>query len=815
VAGYGSAGFSGDSGSATLAQHNLPSWSDFDASGDLYFSDSGNGRVRKISGGVISTVAGGGTGCVQQTNSVGDGCPATSASLNYPQGIGFDTAGNLYISDSGHARIRKVAGGTMSTVAGNGNWAYSGDGGPATSAEIAFPVGLVVDQAGTFYFADGNNCRVRSVSGGVITTVAGGNTCGSGGDGGLAVNAQIGNPTGVALSGGVLLFADANDGRIRSVTGGVISTVAGGGAGCAQQTNTAGDGCPPTSAQLAWPQGIALDSSGHLYISESTRTRKISAGIISTIAGNGYASFSGDGGPASNAQLGSIKGLASDGSGNLFVADSNNGRIRVISSGGTISTIAGGGTQGTSDGIVATNATLSNPTSVAVDSAGVVYVGDSGNRLVRKVAGGLINTVTTFAGAGTYPYPSGGGLATDSLNRLYVSDGGQGQIRMIGQGAVLSIAKTHAGSFQQGQGGATFTITITNSGPVNTAGGVTVFEMLPSGLSVVSMSGSGWTCPASGTTCSRSDALAPSASFPAITVTVNVDAHATSPQTNVVSVGGGGSATATATDPVVILPALGSRGDFNGDGHLDVIWQDSVTGFAQIWFLGGTQGATVIGAANLTASNPWRLVGVGDFNQDGRTDVVWQDPQTGAAQVWFLGGTQGNAVTGASTLSNGNAWRIMSIADFNGDGHPDCIWQDPVSGQAQIWFMGGPLGVTVTGAVNLTASNTWRIVGTGDFNLDGHPDVVWQDSVSGAAQVWYLGGAQGNIVVNAVNIAGSSAWRIASVGDFNLDGRVDLMWQDPVTGSSQIWYLGGALGTSIVGAVPFSGSNPWRIAAPH
>src|SRR5262249_45625572 len=152
------------------------------------------------------------------------------------------------------------------------------------------------------------------------------------------------------------------------------------------------------------------------------------------------------------------------------------------------------------------------------------------------------------------------------------------------------------------------------------------------------------------------------------------------------------------------------------DNKTDVIWQDQGSGFAQVWLLGGAQGVSVVGPANLTASNVWRIVGVGDFNRDGQPDVVWQDPVTGAAQVWFLGGPNGNVVTSAATISGGTSWRIMSVADFNGDNQPDVIWQDPVTGFAQIWFLGGPQGVTFIGAVNLTASNTWRIAGTADFN---------------------------------------------------------------------------------------------------
>lgn len=262
-------------------------------------------------------------------------------------------------------------------------------------------------------------------------------------------------------------------------------------------------------------------------------------------------------------------------------------------------------------------------------------------------------------------------------------------------------------------------------------------------------------------------------------------------------------------------PPFSAQPDFNGDGHQDILWQDPVTGLAQVWYLGGAQGTTLLGATNLTRSNSWRVVGLADFNGDGHPDAVWQDPESGSTQVWYLGGADGNAFLGAVGLSGPNSWRIMSVADFNGDGKPDVIWQDPVTGLAQIWLLGGQQGITLLSAVNLTSSNSWKIVGTGDFNLDGYPDVVWQDPATGTAQVWYLGGASGNVVMSAVNMTGATTWRIAGVGDYNNDGRPDLIWQDPASGVSQMWFLGGVEGTTTLSSAVISGPNTWRIQGPR
>lgn len=258
--------------------------------------------------------------------------------------------------------------------------------------------------------------------------------------------------------------------------------------------------------------------------------------------------------------------------------------------------------------------------------------------------------------------------------------------------------------------------------------------------------------------------------------------------------------------------------DFNGGTGPDVIWEDPRSGWAQIWYLGGTQGVTLTGAANLTQANPWHIVGVADFDGNGTPDVVWQDPVSGAVQVWYLGGAGGNLPTGAANISNGNPWRVVSVADFNQDGHPDLLWQDPVSGFAQIWYLGGPQGNTLLGAVNLDKSNPWRIVGCADFNGDGFPDVLWQDPKSGTVQIWYMGGtqagAQGSVLQSAVNLT-ANPWRVAAIADFNLDGHPDVVFEDPASGAAQVFFYTGAQGTTLAGTAVLTGPNPWYIAGPH
>jgi sugar lactone lactonase YvrE len=328
VSGTGTAGFSGDGGPATSAQLNEPHAVAVDSSGNRYIADTLNNRARKVDGsGAITTVAGTGT-----EGFSGDGGPATSAELGYPNGVAVDDAGNLYIADLSNNRVRKVDGsGTITTVAGTGAQDFSGDGGPATSAEIAGPNGVAVDDAGNVYIADTSNHRVRKVdASGTISTVAGTGSADFSGDGGPATSAKINSPSALALDDtGNLYIADQGNNRVRKVdSSGTITTVVGNGGG-----GFSGDGGPATSAELANPLGVEVDGSGNLYIGDfyNHRVRKVnSSGTITTVAGTGTAGFSGDGGPATSAEQNYPRGVAVDGSGNLFVADTGNQRVRKV-----------------------------------------------------------------------------------------------------------------------------------------------------------------------------------------------------------------------------------------------------------------------------------------------------------------------------------------------------------------------------------------------------------------------------------------------------------------------------------------------------
>ena len=308
-----------------------------DSSGNLYIADTGNNRIRKVSGGTLTTVAGNGAYAYG-----GDGSSAASAELANPEGLAVDSSGNIYIADSYNCRVRKVSNGVITTIAGSGGIGYSGDGGAAAGAAMYLPLAVAVDQNGIVYIADTGNFVIRKVAGGVISTVAGNPSQTALGDG-AATNASIDNVYGLAAdANGNLYLAQYYEGRVRKVSGGYIDTTAGNGLG-----GYAGDGVSAPAALMDYPTRAAVNSAGNLYIADTdnNRIRKVSGGVVATVAGNGTAGFSGDGGLATSASLNRPWGVAVDAAGNLYIADNNNQRVRKVS-GGLISTIAGNGRQG-------------------------------------------------------------------------------------------------------------------------------------------------------------------------------------------------------------------------------------------------------------------------------------------------------------------------------------------------------------------------------------------------------------------------------------------------------------------------------------
>lgn len=349
----------------------------------------------------------------------GDGGAAIDAHMYNPTAVYADNEGNIYISDWGNSRLRMVnSAGIISTIAGNGIYGYLGDGGPAISAELCGPMGIWVDASGNIYLADIGNQRIRIINtNGIITTIAGNGTLGFSGDGGLAVSAEFDDPAGI--SGdilGNLYVADEFNNRVRKISAnGIISTIAG-----SAICGYSGDGGQATQAELYYPSGVAVDSDGDIFIADESNNciRKVNTqNIISTIAGNGTPGFSGDGGPANLSELSNPAGIGIDNRGNLYITDGFNSRIREINTNGIISTIAGNGSAGYSGiGDSATLAELYNPISIMADTSGNLYFANQYNNYVQKLS--LIPPDASPPVITIYPNPNQG-IFTVQIQNFY------------------------------------------------------------------------------------------------------------------------------------------------------------------------------------------------------------------------------------------------------------------------------------------------------------------------------------------------------------------------------------------------------------
>lgn len=486
VAGSGIRGFDGDGGPAISARLFNPSGLAVDDAGDIYIADEGNDRIRKVANRIITTVAGGAS--ISDLKILAfDHIPAIGASLARPGGVAVDSQGTIYVADTDYNRVIAISSGIVTTIAGNGSGGFSGDGGPAISAELSYPTGVALDSVGNLYIADEGNSRIRKVSPlGTITTVVGTGAAGNSGDGGPAISAQLTSPHGVAFdSPGHMYIADI-DGGIRMVSAGIITTVlnefqaddpvgvtlnASGDLYVAEYapsqvvkfsggvlTTVAGGGEAPGSEGPAagiaidGPRGVAVDANGNVYIAVSADNIvvEVSNGVSKVVAGNGVSASGPDNVPARQSSVASPQAVALDSAGNLYIAERNGNAIRMVTPAGIITTVAGNHSQGFSgDGGPATSALLSHPDAVAVDNAGVLYIADTGNNRVRAVVNGVINTI---AGNGSSDYGDDNvaatsatvaapvGLALDAAGNLYVSEFDNDRVRRISNGIITTVA---------------------------------------------------------------------------------------------------------------------------------------------------------------------------------------------------------------------------------------------------------------------------------------------------------------------------------------------------------------------------------------
>lgn len=767
VAGNGNHGHGGDGGPATDATMMEPYGLALDAAGNLYISDWSAHVVRKVAtDGRISTVAGSGVAGYS-----GDGGGAASAQLNMPAGMSVDAAGNLYIADFGNHRIRRVTpGGTISTVAGNGQATSAGDGLPATQASIAYPYDVLVAPDGALIVTD-SHCYLRRVAGGVITRFAGDGSCEFHGDGGQALQAGIGAVEGLAFDANDnLYFADPELGRIRRVRTGtaIIETVAGYG-------TFAGDGGPAVDAILSRLRGIAVEPGGSIHVVDALYNRRIrtidsSQGIIATTAGTGdWNSFNTSGMPAIDSSLFLPNDLAFMHDGTLLVADRGINYVYAIDQTGFMVPFAGNGSSTASgDGGFATDAGM-DPNGVAVDAVGNVYIADITNHRVRKVTNGV---VTTVAGSGFAGFGGDGGPASAAtLNRpttltidadggLLIADNGNARIRKIGADGKIRTIAGNGGTAAGGDGGPATAASLEAVSGMAVAPDGSLYIATGSALRRVNGEG----------------VIQAIAGFVYGAMGVAFDAE-------------GALLVSTESGRVVRgEPEPRVRADFDGDRRSDVVWRNIATGANTIWLSANSASRqAVTGVTNLA----WRIDGIGDFDGDGKSDLFWRNHSNGKNVIWS-GGASSRAIAVPAVSTN---WEVVAAADFDGDGADDLFWRNTSTGANTVWRSADKARIMATLGVSNLA---WKVEGAGDFDSDGRADVLWRNDATGANTIWK--GADGRKQQRMTGVVNLS-WKIAGVGDFNGDRYADVLWRNAATGSNAIWKAGNSRTTQAVSGV--------------
>ena len=464
LAGTGDWGFAGEGGPAAAAQLHLPAGVALASNGDLYVADTGNHRVLRIDveSRAVQIVAG--------PSHVGfsvEGGPAKSPALMRPWGVAADAAGSVYVTDQANNTVRRIdtATGSIDTVAGTGSWGFSGDGGPAVQAMFQRPSGIALDTLGRLYVADTWSHRVRRIdlSTGWIETLAGSAGSGYAGDGGMASEAVLNRPIGVAVdASGSVYVADTGNQRVRKidVATGIVSTVGGIGT-----PGYSGDGETGAAARLARPRGLAVDATGNLYVADSAnhRVRRIDSatGIITTFAGSGSPALRWTGGNADEARMESPTSLALDPAGNVVFIDSN--RVWKLDAGGMVEKLAGPTWSASpGDGGASSEASFAYPHAIAVDTGGNVYVADTWNHRVLRIAAAT-GMIESFAGRGEKGDSGDGGaaseatldrpkaLAVDVAGNVFVADSGNRRIRRIDNST--GMIETVAGAVSGGRWG--------------------------------------------------------------------------------------------------------------------------------------------------------------------------------------------------------------------------------------------------------------------------------------------------------------------------------------------------------------------------
>ena len=774
-------------GTGSAARFRSPFALAVDASGNVYAADTYNHTIRKItSAGVVTTLAG-----TANSSGSADGLGST-ARFNFPSGVAVGGTGDIYVADSFNHTIRKITpGGVVTTLAGTAGIAGSANA-TGSAARFNTPLSVTVDAANTVYVTDTNNHTIRRItSAGVVTTLAG--TAGSiGSTDATGSAASFNAPAGITVDGaGNAFVSDTTNDTIRMITsGGVVTTLAG------TSVNGSADGTGE-AARFNLPFGVALDSTGNVYVPDAGNhtIRKITgAGLVSTLAGLPGAAGSADGTGAA-ARFNNPSGVAVDGAGNVYVADADNHTIRKVTAAGVVSTLAGSaGFVGSTDGTGAA-ARFNYPSGVAVDGAGSVYVADAGNRTIRKItAAGVVTTLAGLAGnagstdatgsAARFSYPSG--VAVNGAGVVYVADASNQTIRKITTAGVVTTLAGSTGNAGSTDGtGVAARFNYPGGIAVDGAGNILVADTRNDALRKITAAGVVTTLAGSAGSGSAADGVGQYAGFSypsGVAVDGAGNIYVADTFNNLIRAG------------VIRIPG-GVNGDFNGDGRPDILLENTATGQRVLWLMGGPNNAYVMLGLDLGfLDTAWHIVGTADFDGDGQPDILLENVTTGSRRLWIMGGPNSQSVTQVIDLGILDpVWHITGTADFNGDGKPDILLENSSTGQRVLWLMGGPASQNVALSLNLGFLDpVWHMVAMADFNRDGSPDILLENAATGQRVLWLMGGPNNAYVTLGLDLGFlDPIWHIVGTGDFNGDGNPDIILENSGSGERVLWLMYG------------------------
>ena len=720
-----------------------------DASGNIYVADSNNGVMKEMPAGCSSS------SCV---NTLAGGF---MIAFDNPFGVAVDGGGNIYFSDIG---LYEIPAGCAST-------SCVAEWGKSTIA----PFGLAVDGAGNLYIADATHSKVWEIPPGCTFDLS---TCNP-----VALGSGFDKPHGVAVdASGNIYVADSSNNAIKEMSPGCASS------SC---VTTLGSG-------FSIPYGVAADASGNIYVADfgSGSVKEMPPGCASSTCVTTLASGVDPGGIALDG-AGNI--YISDQAGNSSVVELNLVTPPTLTfpstntgskSGPETAVLRNIGneplsfpSEDTENPLVgppfSLDASTTCPKVAPMSSAGSLAAGASCNLAVdfAPVQGGaasnnliLFDNNENVANAFQSIPLSGTGVAPTLITPTVTVTPAYSSITTL-QSLEVTITVSGGSGNPTPTGGVGLSSGSYSSGPATTLSGGSATITIPAGSLAVG-----------------SDTLTALYLPDANSYYTYSSANGTAPVTVIQPIG---TCTTANPNPNPNPESFAATGDFNGDCRSDILWQNTASGLVYTWLMNGTSILSQAGAETVPSSTGWVIQGVGDFNGDGMADILWQNTTTGEVYIWFMNGSTIQSQAAVASVPSSTGWVIKGVGDFNDDGKADILWQNTISGEVYLWLMNGSTITSQASPETVAPSSGWVIQGIGDFNGDGMADILWQNSISGEVYIWLMNGATMLNQASPETVAPSTGWVMQGVGDFDGNGTSDILWQNTSSGDVYIWLMNG------------------------